>query len=199
VSQTINLKFGSLHHFLFLDTAPIPIHDIEAACTVGLKCSILLFDIKGFFNHLSPGNMVAVLKDMGFPPEIASWMCAFPHDKKVHLSLNGLEAQERDQPVGVPQGLPVSLAISVTYMLSLLHKMDGWNNSCLVMYVNNGIVSPVQPCGWTLLTCFTHGTPSVKSGSESSVWPLSQTRWTCSSSRSQWNTTPSWHSLLSPY
>jgi hypothetical protein len=58
----------------------------------------------------------------------------------VCLSFNNVIAKERGQPIGVPQGSPLSLVYSITYMSSLLAMMKGWNNSSLGMYVDDGIL-----------------------------------------------------------
>ena len=61
------------------------------------------------------------------------------HDK-VCLSFNNITVEERDQPVGVPQGSPMYPVLSITYTSSLLHKMRSWNNSSLGMYVDDSIL-----------------------------------------------------------
>jgi hypothetical protein len=63
-----------------------------------------------------------------------------PGDRKVSLQFNNLLASEQDQPVGVPQGSPISPVLSVAYTSSLLHKMGSWTNSSLGMYVDDGIL-----------------------------------------------------------
>jgi hypothetical protein len=65
---------------------------------------------------------------------------AFLQDRKVHLSFNNAMSEERGQPIGVPQGSPLSPVFSITYTSSLLAKMKGWNNSSLGMYVDDGIL-----------------------------------------------------------
>jgi Reverse transcriptase (RNA-dependent DNA polymerase) len=56
------------------------------------------------------------------------------------MKFNGITSQESDQPVGVPQGSPLSPVLSVTYTSSLLHKMKHWNQSSLGMYVDDGLL-----------------------------------------------------------
>jgi hypothetical protein len=56
------------------------------------------------------------------------------------LSFNNIISEERGQPIGVPQGSPLSLVFSITYTLSLLAMMKGWNNSSLGMYVDDSIL-----------------------------------------------------------
>jgi hypothetical protein len=76
--------------------------------------------------------MTAILENLGYPPELVRWSEAFLRDRKVCLSFNNVIAEERGQPIRVPQGSPLSPVYSITYTLSLLAMMKGWNNSSLV-------------------------------------------------------------------
>jgi hypothetical protein len=100
----------------------------------------VLFDVKGFFDHVNHARLVQVVWQMGFAPEMCGWMSAFLADRKVSLRFNNLLASERDQPVGVLQGSPISPVLSVAYTSSLLHKMGSWMNSSLGMYVDDSIL-----------------------------------------------------------
>jgi hypothetical protein len=133
-------QFGGRRHSLCLDAGLTLLHDVQAAHSAGLKCGIVLFDVKGFFDHVNHARLVQVVQQMGFAPEIYGWMSAFLSDRKVSLRFNNLLASERDQPVGVPQGSPISPVLSVAYTSSLLHKMGSWTNSSLGMYVDDGIL-----------------------------------------------------------
>jgi hypothetical protein len=84
--------------------------------------------------------MTAVLENLGYPPELVRWSEVFLKDRKVRLSFNNVISEERGQPIGVPQGLPLSPVYSITYTSSLLAKMREWNNSSLGMYVDDGIL-----------------------------------------------------------
>jgi hypothetical protein len=84
--------------------------------------------------------MTAILENLGYPPELVRWSAAFLVDRKVRLSFNNVISEERGQPIGVPQGSPLSLVYSITYTSSLLAKMTSWENSSLGMYVDNGIL-----------------------------------------------------------
>jgi hypothetical protein len=65
---------------------------------------------------------------------------AFLKDWKVRLLFNNIISEERGQPIGVPQGSPLSPVYSITYTSSLLAMMKGWNNSSLGMYMDDGIL-----------------------------------------------------------
>jgi hypothetical protein len=133
-------QFGGRRHSLCLDAGLTLLHDVQAAHSAGLKCRIVLFNVKGFFDHVNHARLVQVVRQMGFAPEMCGWMSAFLKDRKVSLRFNNLLTSERDQPVGVPQGSPISPMLLVAYTSSLLHKMGSWTNSSLGMYVDDGIL-----------------------------------------------------------
>jgi hypothetical protein len=133
-------QFGGRAHSSCLDAGLALLHNIQEAHRRGLKCGILLFDVRGFFDNVNHGRMTAVLENLGYPPELVRWSEAFLKDRKVRLSFNNIISEERGQPIGVPQGSPLSPVYSITYTSSLLAMMRGWNNSSLGMYVDDGIL-----------------------------------------------------------
>ena len=133
-------QFRGRSHSLCLDTGLTLIHDVQTTHAAGLKVGIVLFDVKGFFDNVNHTRMSAVLENMGFGADFIRWSAAFLHGRKVHLRFNNITSAERDQPVGVPQGSPLSLVFSIAYTSSLLLKMRNWNNSSLGMYVDNGLL-----------------------------------------------------------
>jgi hypothetical protein len=127
---------------------------------------------------------MAVLENLGYPPELVRWSEAFLRDRKVHLSFNNVISEERGQPIGVPQGSPLSPVYSITYTSSLLAKMKEWTNSSLGMYVDDGSYLQLPRNGGMWKGCSGPGTRSVRNGSDGRVWRLSRTRRSCCSSRS---------------
>ena len=133
-------QFGGRMHSSCLDAGITLIHDVQTAHAAGLKAGILLFDVRGFFNNVNHNRLEAILDNLGYAPELVKWTRTFLKDHKVRLSFNNITSEEWDQPVGVPQGSPLSPVLSITYTSSLLHKMRDWNNSSLGMYVDDGIL-----------------------------------------------------------
>ena len=131
-------QFGGQMHSSCLDAALTLIHDIQAAHTAGMKTAMLLFDVKGFFDYINHARMTAILTQLGFNRKIVEWTQSFLRERKVRLKFNCITAEERTQPVGVPQGSPLSPVLSIIYTSGLLHQMKYWNNSSLGMYVNDG-------------------------------------------------------------
>jgi hypothetical protein len=131
---------------------------------VTLKAGILLFDVRGFFDNVNHGHMSAILENSGYPPELVRWSAAFLRDHRVCLSFNNSVSEERDQPIGVPQGLPLSPVFSITYTSALLSKMRSWNNSSLGMYVTTVYFLHAPRTGRRWKGCSGPGTLSVKNG-----------------------------------
>lgn len=73
-------------------------HDITLAHRANLKCGILLFDIRGFFDNVNHARLVNVMKNLGFPPEIHAWAESFLRDGKVRLRFNGALSIRRVRP-----------------------------------------------------------------------------------------------------
>jgi hypothetical protein len=87
-------QFGGRRHSSCLDAGLTLLHDVQAAHSAGLKCGIVLFDVKGFFDHVNHARLVQVLRQMGFALELCGWMSAFLVDRKVSLRFNSLLASE---------------------------------------------------------------------------------------------------------
>jgi hypothetical protein len=133
-------QFGGRAHSSCLDAGLTLLHDVQSAHRAGLKVGILLFNVRGFFDNVNHGRMSAILENSGYPLELVRWSTAFLADRKVRLSFNNSVSEERGQPIGVPQGSPLSPVFSITYTSALLSKMRGWNNSSLGMYVDDGVL-----------------------------------------------------------
>jgi hypothetical protein len=133
-------QFGGRTHSSCLDTGLTLIHDIQTVHAAGLKASILLFDIKGFFDNVNHTRMTARLQNMGFAEELVTWATSFLANRRVKLCFNNVLSEERIQLVGVLQGSPLSPVLSIAYTAPLLGKMANWNNSSLGMYVDNGLL-----------------------------------------------------------
>ena len=138
-------QFGGRMHSSCLDAGLTLLHIVQRAQQVNLKCGILLFDIKGFFDNVTHDRMVNIIRKLGYSHEIVNWTDSFLKERKVCLHFNGILSEQRDQLVGVPQGSPLSPVLSITYTSSLLHKMVRWNNSSLGIYVDDGILFACAP------------------------------------------------------
>jgi hypothetical protein len=131
-------QFGTRAFSCTLDTGLTLMHDVQAAMRRKEKVGLLLFDIKGFFDHVKRDRLRLVMVNMGFPRKYCDWAHSFLTDRKVRLSFNNFTSDKMGQPVGTPQGSPVSPVLSAIYTAYLLMLPDKWNNSSLAMYVDDG-------------------------------------------------------------
>ena len=83
-------QFGGRMHSSCLDVGLTLLHDVQRMQQVGLKCGILSFDIKGFFDNVTHDRMVNILRKLGYSHEIVSWTDSFLKDRKVRLHFNGI-------------------------------------------------------------------------------------------------------------
>jgi hypothetical protein len=81
---TVN-QFGGRTHSSCLDAGLTLIHDVQTAHANSLKVSILLFDIRGFFDNVNHARLTAIIHNMGFAPSLAQWMESFLANRKVCL------------------------------------------------------------------------------------------------------------------
>jgi hypothetical protein len=133
-------QFRGWTHSSCLDAGLTLIHNVQMAHANGLKVGILLFDVRGFFDNVNHARLVTLIKNMGFSPNLAHWTASFLANRKVRLRFNNITSDQREQPVGVPQGSLLSPVLSITYTSPLLAKMGRWNNSSLGMYIDDGIL-----------------------------------------------------------
>jgi retron-type reverse transcriptase len=115
-------QFGGRTHSSCLDAGLTLIHDVQTAHANGLKTGILLFDVKGFFDNVNHARMAALLHNMGFSPDLVAWATSFLAERRIKLRFNNILSEERLQPVGVPQGSPLSPVLSIAYTAPLLAK-----------------------------------------------------------------------------
>src|SRR6266702_5065149 len=106
----------------------------------GEHCAALLFNIKGFFDHVHRKWMAHTLQILGFPESITAWTDTFLTDRRVTLSFNDAFGEERGQPIGTLQGSPVSLILSAFYTSTLLKTLTQATATMLGMYVDDGII-----------------------------------------------------------
>jgi len=133
-------QFGTRAFSCTLDAGLTLTHDVQTHLKKGDRCAALLFDIKGFFDHVHRKRMTHTLRNLGFAESIAGWVDSFLTDRRVTLSFNNAFGDERAQPIGTPQGSPISPILSALYTSPLLKLISEAQSSTLGMYVDDGII-----------------------------------------------------------
>jgi retron-type reverse transcriptase len=105
------------------------------------------FDLKGFFNNISPRYVDQVLGIAGFPPEMRSYISRVNHMfplmdtneliEEAEVQKYYLDGREVYRKSGLPQGLPWSPTLS---MFALAYAFRNINQGQLVMYADDGIL-----------------------------------------------------------
>jgi hypothetical protein len=85
-----------------LDAGLTLTHDIQVAHAAGLRTGLLLFDIQGYFDNINRDQLVQVVKDLGFAPEIVSWTRVFLSKRTVCLKFNKHTSDPFNSEVGTP-------------------------------------------------------------------------------------------------
>jgi len=133
-------QFGTRAFSCTIDAGLTLLHDVQTHLKKGDCCAALLFDIKGFFDHVHRKRMTHTLQNLGFPKSITGWVDSFLTDWRVTLSFNNAFGDEHTQPIGTPQGSPVSPILSALYTSPLLKLISEAQSSTLGMYVDDGII-----------------------------------------------------------
>jgi hypothetical protein len=118
---------------------------METAHTLGSICSMILFDIQGFFDNVNHTQLVALVQSLGFPPEICGWISSFLSNRTVWLHFNSFISEDIDLELGTPQGSPISPVLSIIYASPLLHLTKTWDCMTLSMYVDDGNIIACAP------------------------------------------------------
>ena len=134
------MQFGGRNMSSALNAGLTLLHNIQAAHRTKLRAGILLFDIRGYFDHINHDRLLHSFKNLGFAPELNKWCQSFLKDHTVKLKFNGETSDAFDFVVGTPQGSPASPVLSTIYTSALLHKMKNWTNSLLGMYIDDGVI-----------------------------------------------------------
>ena len=138
-------QFGTRAFSSTLDAGLTITHDIQCAIRAKRRCAALLFDIKGFFDTVHRERLVETIRNLGFSDGVARWTRSFLTERRVTLTFNGITVADQDQPVGTPQGSPVSPVLSALYTSPLLKIPIVADGCTLGMYVDDGIIFAEGP------------------------------------------------------
>jgi hypothetical protein len=76
-------QFGARPFSSTIDAGLCLIHDIETTHALSRVCSMLLFDIQGFFDNVNHNRLIVLIKLLGFAPETCRWVSSFLKDRSI--------------------------------------------------------------------------------------------------------------------
>ena len=133
-------QFGSRSHHCAVDAALAVVHTAQLAIKQKLVCSLLLFDIQGFFNNIHVERLCHLFALFGFPASLCSWLRSFLTDRQVHIQVNSFLSDTAPLSHGIPQGSPISPILSAIYTAPLLFSSQQTMGQDIYMYVNDGAI-----------------------------------------------------------
>lgn len=83
----------------------------------------LFLDIKGAFDHVARGQLLAILAKLRLPPSLISWVSSFLRNRTLRLSFNGQIEGFSTLDTGIPQGSPISPILFLIYIRDLFPRL----------------------------------------------------------------------------
>ena len=110
---------GGIKYRAEIDAVLCLLHDITQANNKKLL-SILFFDVKGAFDHVSKTRLLDTMQRLHLHPAVIRWTDTFLSNRQIGLAFDG--ERENLQPVntGIPLGSPVSPILYLIYLRFLI-------------------------------------------------------------------------------
>ena len=136
-----NSQFGSRDYHCATDAALCLVHHAQAAVKCHFVASVILFDISGFFDNINIERITQIFRNLGFAPNLCTWVQSFLSDRQVRLSFNGFKSDPIALDHSTPQGSPLSPILSALFTSPLLKLINStWKRRGLNMYVDDGAI-----------------------------------------------------------
>ena len=119
-----NVQMGGRRYRAVIDAVLCLLHNITQANNNKKILSILFFDVKGAFDHVSKTRLLDIMQHLHLQPAVLRWDDSFLSNRQIGLSFDG----ERDDlpPVntGIPQGSPILPIFFCIYRRSIYTTME---------------------------------------------------------------------------
>jgi hypothetical protein len=109
-------QFGSRKGRSAVDAVAVLMNRAQAAWKRKEIAGVLLMDVKGAFDHVSRGRLLARMVEMRIEPNLVRWVNSFMEDRRIRMVIDGYERAERSVQTGIPQGSPVSPILFAIYL-----------------------------------------------------------------------------------
>jgi len=97
---------------------------VEEAWERGNTVAVLLVDVEGAFPHVAKGHLIQRMEEMGFDAKQVRLVGHVMEERKVIMSMDGMEGDSMDVEMGVLQGSPVCPVLFILYLSGLLGEAE---------------------------------------------------------------------------
>ena len=106
-----------------IDAVAILVHAVQRGWDDKKLVVALFMDVKGAFDHVSKGQLIARMVELGIDGDSVLWTRSFLTDRKVQLVIDGHESRERKIETGIPHGSPVSPILFLIYISGVFDQV----------------------------------------------------------------------------
>lgn len=117
-------QFGGRPGSSTVDAALTQVNDVEAARNHGFVTSSLTFDIKGFFDFVNHTKLSNILRQKNLPVQMVRWVPSFLSEREAAICLDGKVSPSSPVTNGIPQGSPISPALSIVYASAIYEEFQ---------------------------------------------------------------------------
>ena len=86
-------------------------------------CSMLQLDLKGAFDRVHHGWLIATLEGQGWPRWVTKWVRSFLQQRTATITFDDWESEAKPVRSGVPQGSPLSPLLFILFSSSLFDEL----------------------------------------------------------------------------
>lgn len=115
-------QFGSRPGCSTTDAVISFTHDVALGFDKGWTTSSLTFDIKGYFDFVNHARLLTLMREKHLPLSMIRWTASFLQERSTTICLDGNLSDMRPIVNGIPQGSPISPALSSLYTAPLLQS-----------------------------------------------------------------------------
>jgi hypothetical protein len=98
-------------------------NEIQQNRLAKLITTTLLLDIKGAFDYVARNRLLAILRKLGMPTSLISWVSFFLANRQLRLLFDNQLEQFSTIDTGIPQGSPISPILFLIYIRDLAAKL----------------------------------------------------------------------------
>ena len=107
-----------------IDAVATLVHTVQEKWEEKKLAAALFMDVKGAFDHVSKGQLLTRMIELGIDGDLVTWTGLFLTNRRVQLVIDGHDNKEREIETGIPQGSPVSPILFLIYISGVFNKVS---------------------------------------------------------------------------